>query len=257
MNNHSPPAEKIALFRSLFRGREDVYPQRFESRKTGRAGYSPACGNEWVKFVCEKPSIKCSECSCQAWLAVTDETIRRHLAGEIVMGVYPMLLDETCFFLAVDFDGESWKDDAAAYLETCHSLDIPAALERSRSGEGGHVWLFFQEAVPAVLARKLGAFVLTETMENRPGIGLKSYDRFFPNQDTLPKGGFGNLIALPLQKHARDSDNTLFLDESFAPHPDQWAFLASLGKIAGNRLGGPCARCRAAWAGPWRAGGCG
>lgn len=236
MNNHSPPADKIAFFRSLFRGREDVYPQRFESRKTGRAGYSPACGNEWVKFVCEKPRIKCSDCSCQAWLAVTDETIRRHLAGDIVIGVYPMLLDETCFFLAVDFDGESWQDDAAAYWETCRRQDIPAAVERSRSGEGGHVWLFFEEAVPAGSARKLGTFLLTETMESRPGIGLKSYDRFFPNQDTLPKGGFGNLIALPLQKHARDAGNTLFLDETMTPPSDQWAFLAAVGKTSRARL---------------------
>jgi superfamily II DNA or RNA helicase len=242
VNLHSPPAEKIALFRSLFRGREDVHPQRFESRKSGRAGYSPACGNEWVRGICEKPRIKCSDCSCQAWLAVTDEVVRQHLSGEdahgqpFVIGVYPMLLDETCFFLAVDFDGESWRGDAAAYLETCRRLEIPAALERSRSGEGGHVWLFFAEAVPAGLARKLGAFLLTETMESRPGIGLKSYDRFFPNQDTLPKGGFGNLIALPLQKHARDSGNTLFLDETFTPHPDQWAFLAAVEKISRDRL---------------------
>ncbi len=235
-------AEKIALFRALFRGREDVYPQRFESRKTGRAGYSPACGNEWAPGICDKPRIKCSDCSCQAWLAVTDELIRWHLSGEdargrpFVAGVYPILLDETCFFLAVDFDGESWRDDAAAYLEMCRRLEIPAALERSRSGRGGHVWFFFAEAVPVGLARKLGAFVLTETMENRPGIGLQSYDRFFPNQDTLPKGGFGNLIPLPLQKHARDLGNTLFLDESFTPHPDQWAFLAAVGKIARDRL---------------------
>ncbi len=242
MNLHSPPGEKIALFRSLFRGREDVYPQRFESRKTGRAGYSPACGNEWVRGICEKPRIKCSDCSCQNWLAVTDDVIRQHLSGEdargqpFVMGVYPMLLDETCFFLAVDFDGESWKGDAAAYLETCRRWEIPAALERSRSGEGGHVWFFFAEAVPAGLARKLGAFVLTETMESRPGIGLQSYDRFFPNQDTLPKGGFGNLIALPLQKHARVLGNTHFLDKMFAPHSDQWAFLAAAEKTSRVRL---------------------
>lgn len=152
------------------------------------------------------------------------------------MGMYPMLLDETCFFLAVDFDGEGWRDDVAAYQETCRRLQIPAAVERSRSGEGGHVWLFFEEAVPAGLARKLGAFLLTETMETRPGIGLQSYDRFFPNQDTLPKGRFGNLIALPLQKQARISGNTLFLDDGLTPYSDQWAFLGALEKIRRDRM---------------------
>jgi len=148
------------------------------------------------------------------------------------MGAYAMLQDETCFFLAVDFDEEDWPGDAAAFLETCWRLDVPAALERSRSGNGGHIWLFFEEAIPAVLARKLGSHVLTETMEHRPEIGFNSYDRLFPNQDTLPRGGFGNLIALPLQKQARQHGNTVFLDERFNPHADQWAFLASVRRMS-------------------------
>jgi len=125
MNLRSPSGEKIALFRSLFRGRDDVYPRRFENQRTGKSGYSPACGNEWVRGLCEKPRIKCAACSCQHWLAVTEAVIRQHLKGEdengqpFVMGVYPMLLDESCFFLAVDFDGEAWSRDAHAYLETC------------------------------------------------------------------------------------------------------------------------------------------
>ena len=142
-----------------------------------------------------------------------------------------MLLDETCFFLAADFDKAAWQDDAAAFLETCRQMNLPAALERSRSGKGGHIWFFFNEAVPAALARKLGAHILTETMERRPDIGLDSYDRFFPNQDTLPQGGFGNLIALPLQKRPRESGNSVFLDERFAPFPDQWEFLSSIRRI--------------------------
>lgn len=237
MNLRSPSSEKIALFRSLFRGRDDVYPRRFENRRTGKSGYSPACGNEWVRGLCEKPRIKCAACSCQHWLAVTEAVIRQHLKGEdengqpFVMGVYPMLLDESCFFLAVDFDGEAWSRDAHAYLETCRQFVVPAVLERSRSGDGGHVWLFFAEAIPAVLARKLGALILTETMKRRSGIGLSSYDRFFPNQDTLPRGGFGNLIALPLQHQARASGNSVFVDDDLHPHPDQWAFLASVEKI--------------------------
>ena len=238
----SSPAAKIELFRSLFRGREDVYPLRFESRKTGKAGYAPACANEWVRGVCEKPRIKCADCPNRRFLPVTDDVIRRHLSGrdelgrDFVLGVYPMFQDETCFLLAVDFDRDDWRKDAAAFIDTCRRLDVAAALERSRSGNGAHVWLFFDEAIPAVLARKLGSHLLTETLEHRPEIGLSSYDRLFPNQDTLPKGGFGNLIALPLQKRARQRGNTVFLDDEFNPHPDQWAFLASLRKISRARV---------------------
>jgi superfamily II DNA or RNA helicase/very-short-patch-repair endonuclease len=242
VNQHSPAEAKIVLFRSLFHGREDVYPRRFESRKTGRAGYSPVCGNEWVQGICEKPRIKCSECPHQRFLPVTDDVIRWHLQGhddhsrDFVMGVYPMLLDETCFFLAADFDKTTWQDDVAAFLETCRQMNLSAALERSRSGRGGHIWFFFNEPVPATLARKLGAHILTETMERRPDIGLDSYDRFFPNQDTLPPGGFGNLIALPLQKRPRESGNDLFLDERMTPYPDQWEFLSSVHKISGGEV---------------------
>ncbi len=238
VNQHSPAEAKIALFRSLFHGREDVYPRRFESRKTGRAGYSPVCGNEWVQGICEKPRIKCSECPHQRFLPVTDDVIRWHLQGhddhsrDFVIGVYPMLLDETCFFLAADFDKTTWQDDVGALLETCRQMNLPAALERSRSGRGGHIWFFFNEALPATLARKFGAHILTETMERRPDIGLDSYDRFFPNQDTLPPGGFGNLIALPLQKRPRESGNGVFLDERMTPYLDQWEFLSSIHKIS-------------------------
>jgi len=238
----SSPEEKIALFRSLFRGRDDVYPRRFESRKTGRSGYAPACANEWIRGVCEKPRIKCAECPNRRFLPVTDDVIRWHLSGSdaegqpFVAGVYPLLQDETCFFLAVDFDKTGWREDAAAFLETCDHLNLPAALERSRSGRGAHVWLFFEEAVPAALARRLGSHVLTETMERRPDIGLDSYDRLFPNQDTMPHGGFGNLIALPLQRGSRKQDNTVFLDSAFVSWTDQWAFLTSVRKIARSQL---------------------
>jgi superfamily II DNA or RNA helicase len=238
----SPSGEKIALFRSLFRGREDVYPRRFESKKAGRSGYAPACGNEWVRGICEKPRIKCGDCPHRAFLHVTDEVIRCHLSGkdkagqEFIAGVYPMLADETCYFLAMDFDKETWRDDVLAVMATCRDLDIPAALERSRSGNGGHIWMFFADAVPATLARKLGSFVLTETMERRPELGLASYDRLFPNQDTLPKGGFGNLIALPMQKVPREKGNSVFVDETLSDYPDQWAFLSSIRRLSRDRI---------------------
>jgi superfamily II DNA or RNA helicase/very-short-patch-repair endonuclease len=237
IDHRSPPEEKIVVFGALFRGRQDVYPRRFESRKSGKAGYQPACGNEWIRGVCEKPRIKCSDCPHQRFLSVTHDTIRWHLTGQddegkdFVMGLYPMLQDETCFLLAVDFDNEGWREDAKAFLETCGQLNVPAVLERSRSGKGAHIWIFFDQAIPATLARKLGSHILTETMERRPDIGLRSYDRLFPNQDTLPKGGFGNLIALPLQKRARERGNSIFLDEDLVPYLDQWAFLSTIRRI--------------------------
>ncbi len=233
----SSPQTKIALFRSLFRGRDDVYARRFESRRTGKSGYAPACANEWVRGVCEKPRIRCAECPNRRFLPVTDDVIRWHLSGydpegqPFVAGVYPLLQDETCFFLAVDFDKAGWRDDATAFLETCRRLNLEAALERSRSGRGAHVWFFFEEAIPAALARRLGSHALTETMEGRPDVGLDSYDRLFPNQDTMPQGGFGNLIALPLQMGPRKQNNGIFLDGKFVPWPDQWAFLAGVRRM--------------------------
>lgn len=233
----SPPEQKIALFRSLFRGREDVYPRRFESRSSGKVGYSPVCANEWVAGVCDKPRIPCAACPHRQFLPVTDEVIHQHLLGadergrHFVAGVYPMLLDETCFFLAIDLDKSGWRDDAVAVLETCRQMNVSAVLERSRSGNGGHVWIFFETAIPASIARQLGAHVLTETMERRPDIGLDSYDRFFPNQDTLPLGGFGNLIALPLQKRAREVGNSVFVDDALEPYDDQWTVLSSIERM--------------------------
>ncbi len=165
-------------------------------------------------------------------LPLTDQVIHNHLAGEETIGIYPLLHDETCWFLAVDLDRETWYKDASAVLVTCRDLGVPAVLERSRSGNGGHVWIFFDRPIPAVTARKLGSLVLTRTMERRHQIGLDSYDRFFPNQDTMPKGGFGNLIALPLQKIPRGSGNSVFLNDAGEPHQDQWDFLHSIRRMS-------------------------
>jgi superfamily II DNA or RNA helicase len=240
VTNQSSQEERIHLFRTLFRGREDVYPQRFESLKTGKTGYQPACRNEWVKGLCTKPKVKCNDCENREFLPVTDDVIRNHLIGsnplvkskrDFVIGVYLLLPDESCWFLAADFDKTTWMEDVSEFLNTCKAYNIPAALERSRSGNGGHIWIFFSEPVPAVLARKMGAFILTETMERRPEIGLDSYDRFFPNQDTMPKGGFGSLIALPLQRKPREIGNSVFLDEKLIPYLDQWAFLSLLPRM--------------------------
>jgi len=240
ITNQSSQIDKVVLFRKLFRGRVDVYPRRFESLKTGKKGYQPVCRNEWLSGVCGKPKTHCEDCQQRGFLPVTDTVIRSHLQGfdpqesskrDFTIGVYPMLPDETCWFLAADFDKVSWQDDARAFLETCSTFNVPAALERSRSGNGGHVWMFFTEPVPAAQARQMGTFLLSQTMEHRAEIGLDSYDRFFPSQDTLPRGGFGNLIALPLQKKPRENGNSVFVNEHFIPYEDQWAFLASLHRM--------------------------
>ena len=157
--------------------------------------------------------------------------IENHLLGKETIGIYPLLADETCWFLGVDFDKKTWQEDSAAFLGTCRDMNVPAALERSRSGKGGHVWIFFDCAVPAITARKLGCAILTRTMERRHQLGLDSYDRFFPSQDTMPKGGFGNLIALPLQAVPRKAGNSVFIDSNFQPYPDQWAFLSGLERV--------------------------
>jgi superfamily II DNA or RNA helicase len=162
---------------------------------------------------------------------VTDQLILDHLQGRHVMGVYPLLQDETCWFLAVDFDKSSWQQDVAAFAETCRSTGVPVAIERSRSGNGAHAWFFFAAPVSANVARRMGCHLLTETMTHRHELSMGSYDRLFPNQDTMPRGGFGNLIALPLQYEPRQQGNSIFINEQFEPVADQWAFLACLQRI--------------------------
>ncbi|MFH0771799.1 MAG: DEAD/DEAH box helicase family protein [Candidatus Omnitrophota bacterium] len=238
-NNQSPIVHAL-LLKDYFRGREDVYAKLWVNNRTGKRGYSPVCKNEWVRSLCRKPVIKCSECPNQQFLPFDEVAIRQHLDGRQVIGVYPMLKNESCYFLAIDFDGstslttgkENWLEDISAIMTTCRGEGIPAAVERSRSGSGGHVWIFFSEEVPAILARKLGSSLITKTMTKRYQIDMKSYDRIFPNQDTMPKGGYGNLIALPFQKEAMRRDNSVFIDDNGVPYPDQWVFLSSLSKMS-------------------------
>lgn len=225
------PAVKIRLFRSLFRGRGDVYPIRFMSKKSNRFGYAPACGNKFVPGVCELPRIKCGECTNQAFHSVGDRSILHHLQGRNVMGVYPLLEDDTCWFLAADFDKATWREDVTAFVDTCRSSGVSVSVERSQSGNGAHAWFFFASPVPATIARKMACFLITETMTRRHQLSMESYDRLFPSQDTMPRGGFGNLIALPLQHEARKRGNTVFVDHDLNPYPDQWAYLASAERI--------------------------
>jgi superfamily II DNA or RNA helicase len=223
--------KRIALFRSLFRGREDVYARRWEN-DDGRHGYMPVVVKDWKAINKSRPEErKKVDQKTRKFIPLTDAVIENHLLGKEAVGVYPLLPDETCWFLAADFDKKTWEYDSLAFLESCRELNVPAALERSRSGKGGHIWIFFERALPAITARKLGCLLLTRTMERRHQVGLDSYDRFFPNQDTMPKGGFGNLIALPLQFAPRMAGNSVFVDSDFRVLPDQWQFLSSIRRL--------------------------
>jgi superfamily II DNA or RNA helicase len=237
----SPEAAKIALFRALFRGRDDVFAVRWQS-KAGRSGYAPACAHEWDRTLCDKPKIKCAECPHRALSPMTDNVVRDHLTGRRTVGLYPILSDDTCLLLAVDFDKAEWQSDVRALAAVCEEHDVPACVEVSRSGNGAHVWLFFEQPLEARTARRLGSALLTRTTARRHELGLDSYDRLFPGQDTLPKGGFGNLIALPLQREPRASDRSVFVDADLRPAPDQWAYLSGVRRMSSAEVARALAR---------------
>lgn len=233
------PDEKVALFRSIFRGREDVFARRWQSRSSGKSGYQPACVNEWNPHLCDRH--KCAECSNRQFTPLTDSDVYRHLEGKSadcrdVIGLYVLNDDSTCHFLCADFDDKNcshgYENDVKAFVAVCRDWGVSCSVERSRSGNGAHVWIFFNEPIAAAKARKLGNAILTEAMNRDARLSFKSYDRFFPNQDRLPEGGFGNLVALPLQGQARRRGNSVFVDDHFAPYSDQWAYLLNVEKLA-------------------------
>ncbi len=230
------PAEKIALFLDLFGTRRSVYPKRWENEKTGRNGYSPACDNEWRAGICQKPRVKCIGCPQQKFPPLDERAIEAHLRGAHTLGVYAIALDDTGRFLAADFDGSDWRADVLAYREAAERIGIKVAVERSRSGNGAHAWIFFAQPVPAAMARRLGTILVAKAAALRPTLSLGAYDRLFPNQDTLSAGGFGNLIALPLAKAPRAHGNTLFLDADLQPLKDQWLYLAGLPRLSQGTL---------------------
>ena len=232
--------DKVNLFRSLFQGREDVFARRWFSSSSGKSGYQPVCAREWSREYCDKKKFKCAECPNREFQPLGYSDIYRHLEGKDpngrdVVGVYAILPDNTCRFLCCDFDDKNcehgYQKDVMAYVGVCRDWGIPAYIERSRSGNGAHVWILFDEHIKTQTARRLGNAILTEAMEREGRMSFKSYDRFFPNQDFMPTGGFGNLVALPLQGRARKDGNSVFVDDDFIPFTDQWAYLQRMTKM--------------------------
>ncbi|WP_233193542.1 DEAD/DEAH box helicase [Sporosarcina sp. P3] len=216
VTNNSTAQQKVQLFQSIFRGRADVYATRWKL-ENGKNGYSPVRRNK-------------------SYISLTDQTIYDHLSGKHIVGLYPLLVDNTCWFLVVDFDKKNWQNDVLAFVNICKNIQLPCSIERSRSGNGAHVWLFFSEALPSSLARTLGK-ALIEHADKKASAELDSFDRLFPSQDSLANTrSLGNLIALPLQRYARDLGNSVFVNEAFQPFEDQWLYLSCLNKIDKNMV---------------------
>ena len=220
----SPAADKLALYAHMFQARTDVYAVRWENNRTGASGWMPAVAGGWRKGM-DRRSVRP--------LPLTPQVVGAHLVGDVFVGLYPLLRDNSCRFLVADFDGAAAMLDALAYIKAARASDVPTALEVSQSGRGAHVWAFFAGRVQAATARAIGTALVQEAMILRGSMDLRSYDRLFPNQDVVPDGGYGNLIAAPLQGRRRQEGLTLFLDlATLEPYEDQWAYLSTLDRLS-------------------------
>lgn len=253
--NENITVEQIDLFITLFHGRTDVYAKRFIN-KAGNVGYSPGCNSFWQAGICPKrdgKKMKCAECPNRNWIKLNRRLLREHLEGHKedctdVIGIYPLLPDETCYFLVYDFDNHdnnketndnegvnldnSWIEDVNSMREICKNNSVDVLVERSRSGKGAHVWIFFETAIPAILARKFGSALITKGADSVNLKNFKSYDRMLPAQDKIPDGGLGNLIALPLQGQALRNGNSAFIDENWKVIKDPWTMIQNVKKIS-------------------------
>lgn len=231
----SPARDKLELFRSLFTGRKDVYAHGYR-RKDGGIGYTPACANEWKPGICPKAAqqrVRCAECTNRVFPELSDAAIIAHFKGNDdrfrdVLGQY--VLDRNCNtkVLVIDFDKADWKEATNAVRLVAKRRNINAAVERSRSGNGAHIWFFFLEPISAKAAREFGSCLITEAAALNKTITFEAFDRMLPAQTTIPDGGFGNLIALPFQGKAQREGNSVFVDEQFEPFPDQWLYLSQV-----------------------------
>ena len=236
----SPAANKIALFRSLFRGREDVYARGYFDKRKQKIAYAPVCAND-KPWSCPRRNgsnrgMKCGKCPLKKYVPLADDKLIAHFRGENpefrdVLGLYPLAEEGKTWILAADFDKSGWQREVALYCEACEAHGLVPAVERSRSGNGAHVWLFFEEAVDASLARDLGSALISWAMERSSGMSFSAYDRLFPTQSTLSEDGLGNLIALPFQGKAMRLGNSMFIDENCDPYPDQWLFLSTISRV--------------------------
>ena len=241
--------DKVLFFYSMFKGRKDVYSLRSgkPSKKTGKYGYYPQCANIWNYSLCGKATnakIKCADCPNQSYKPLTGDVLAAHLKGEKpdcsdVVGLYPVLPDGTCNYLVYDFDNHDdgsdslqWQEETNALRRMCENNNVPCLVERSRSGKGAHVWIFFESPIEVKRAREFGAALLDKGAESVNQVSFDTYDRMIPAQDKLPSGGLGNLVALPLQGKAVKNGNSVFVDANWQPYYDQWDILKKTGKIS-------------------------
>lgn len=236
VTRHSESADKIALFMDLFRARRDGHAVRWENERLGTKGWTPAAVGGWRKGM---------RWATASRIPLTEQVVRDHLEGKKFIGLYPMFVDNTCAFLAADFDGATAMLDALAYVKVATSFSVPTALEISQSGRGAHVWIFFTGPVPAATARQMGTVLIHGAAVMRGSMDLRSYDRLFPSQDVLPGEGPGNLIAAPLYGKRRRDGLTEFLDvATLEPFDDQWAYLSMLRRATPREVGKIAARVK-------------